>query len=558
MRLSQKTVVALITLMIVALSGLVYLQYRLLKNTVDLKEQTFRQNIFAALNYASEKLEEIDVRDRAFLTDSVGRFNVKLFTNDQVRNLRDSARTVSIVTTSQTGLSTTLEGERLTYSLDKPKRISVQVFDVLGRLDSTFVDELKPSGKHALVLPGQRMAGGTYFVRVKTDSAASMFRWDGNKQATGYVVGGQNARKEKILKRVMEAVTPEKIVPFSQRLTEAILDSVVSQGLHQNGIAILFKCAVVDLLEDSVLVGKTPLASLKAVRNSFSVPVFPSDFASGPAKLIATFPTYDAFLVSEYLPELASILAMVGAIIFCFGYTIRTILRQKEFAVRLTDFINTMTHEFKTPISTIALANEAMIRPEVVRSNTKLRRYNKVIGDENRRMRNQVEKILQMATLEEGEHEFNKVRLDLHEIIQKAVDNIEVQIEARKGNVKVVLNAQQSVVQGDAVHIENVIYNLLDNANKYSANKPNISVSTLNVGGSLVVVVADRGLGIAREHIDKVFDKYYRVPTGNLHDVKGFGLGLSYVKLILEAHGGLVAIKSEPGKGTMVELRFPQ
>jgi two-component system phosphate regulon sensor histidine kinase PhoR len=249
---------------------------------------------------------------------------------------------------------------------------------------------------------------------------------------------------------------------------------------------------------------------------------------------------------------------MVGAIIFCFGYTIRTILRQKEFAVRLTDFINTMTHEFKTPISTIALANEAMIRPEVVRSNTKLRRYNKVIGDENRRMRNQVEKILQMATLEEGEHEFNKVRLDLHEIIQNAVDNIEVQIEARKGNVKVVLNAQQSIVQGDAVHIENVIYNLLDNANKYSANKPNISVSTLNVGGSLVVVVADRGLGIAREHIDKVFDKYYRVPTGNLHDVKGFGLGLSYVKLILEAHGGRVAIKSEPGKGTMVELRFPQ
>jgi two-component system phosphate regulon sensor histidine kinase PhoR len=256
---------------------------------------------------------------------------------------------------------------------------------------------------------------------VKTDSAASTFRWDGNRQTTGYAVV-EDARKEKILKRVMEAVTPGKFAPLSQRFNGPTIDSVLSQGLQQNGIAIPFHSVVMDISEGSGPGGPASLISPNSPQEDFSVPLFPGDFTSRPARLKVTFPTYEAFLFSEFLPELISILALVGSIVFCFWYTVRTILRQKEFAGRLTDFINTMTHEFKTPISTIALANEAIIRPDVVRSNTKLRRYNKVIGDENRRMRNQVEKILQMATLEEGEHDFNMVRLDMHEIIRKAVD----------------------------------------------------------------------------------------------------------------------------------------
>jgi two-component system phosphate regulon sensor histidine kinase PhoR len=172
-------------------------------------------------------------------------------------------------------------------------------------------------------------------------------------------------------------------------------------------------------------------------------------------------------------------------------------------------------------------------------------------------MRNQVEKILQMATLEEGKHEFNFVPLDAHKLIQKAVSNVALQVSTREGTLSTLLGATHSTILGDSVHLQNVIHNLLDNAIKYSASRPNVRIETRNTNGQLIIVVGDRGIGIAREYLDKVFDKYFRVPTGNLHDVKGFGLGLSYVKLVVQAHGGNVSLVSTPGQGTTVSLNFP-
>jgi two-component system phosphate regulon sensor histidine kinase PhoR len=287
------------------------------------------------------------------------------------------------------------------------------------------------------------------------------------------------------------------------------------------------------------------------------VPVIPLEPVPANELLYLHFPGYRSWLMSALLPELGSSLVLLGVIIFCFVYTIRTILRQKEFSGRLVDFINNMTHEFKTPISTIALASEAMTQPDVSASRAKISRYTKVISDENRRMRNQVDKILQMATLEEGETEFDTTRVDIHEIINRAVANIELQVTARNGSIVKQLNADRAAIQADAVHVENVIHNVFDNALKYSDKEPAISVTTSNAGPWLIIAVTDHGIGISKDHIDKVFEKYYRVPTGNIHDVKGFGLGLSYVKLIVEAHKGSVGLRSNAGDGTTVELRFP-
>jgi two-component system phosphate regulon sensor histidine kinase PhoR len=233
------------------------------------------------------------------------------------------------------------------------------------------------------------------------------------------------------------------------------------------------------------------------------------------------------------------------------------LFRQQRTAGLMVDFINNMTHEFKTPISTVALASEAIGRPDVEVRKGKIRQYNRMIAEESTRMRGQVERILQMAQLEEGEVELKFADLDLHELLRNVADTFRLQVEAREGGIQLNLRAVQHVVRGDGARLLDVFRNLLDNANKYSPARPRITIATRNADDTVSCSVKDCGIGIAPEHQKRVFDKYYRIPTGNLHDVKGFGIGLSYVRLLVAAHGGEITLGSEPGKGTEVIVTFP-
>jgi two-component system phosphate regulon sensor histidine kinase PhoR len=221
------------------------------------------------------------------------------------------------------------------------------------------------------------------------------------------------------------------------------------------------------------------------------------------------------------------------------------------------DFINNMTHEFKTPISTIALASDAIAQPEINNNEEKLKKYNRIIQDENSRMKQQVDKILQMALLEEGDYELNLSTIDLHELINNAVGNLSVRVENLGGKLETNLSASNYRIKGDAVHLINIINNILDNAIKYSPEGAHIIVQTHNEGSKIILSFIDNGMGIDEDDLKRVFDKYFRVPTGNLHDIKGFGLGLSYVKLMVEGHSGEIKIKSKPGTGTTVDITLP-
>jgi two-component system phosphate regulon sensor histidine kinase PhoR len=203
------------------------------------------------------------------------------------------------------------------------------------------------------------------------------------------------------------------------------------------------------------------------------------------------------------------------------------------------------------------LASKAIARPDILPDSDRVLRYNEIIHDENSRMKQQVDKILQMAVLEDGDYELNLVPLDVHGVIQKAVENIALQVERKGGKIRCKLEAESHMLSADAVHLANIIYNLLDNANKYSPEEPHIEVTTRNADGLLKISIHDEGIGMKEEDASRAFEKYFRVPTGNQHDVKGFGLGLSYVKLMVEAHNGEVSISSSPGKGTTVDLSFP-
>jgi two-component system phosphate regulon sensor histidine kinase PhoR len=222
-----------------------------------------------------------------------------------------------------------------------------------------------------------------------------------------------------------------------------------------------------------------------------------------------------------------------------------------------TDFINNMTHEFKTPIATISLAADSIASPKIIHDENKINRFIGIIRQENKRMLQQVEKVLQMAMIDKKDFQLKLSDVDLHELIRQAVEHLSLQVQQREGHISTNLEAGQPVIQGDYTHLSNVFHNLIDNANKYSDKSPEILISTFNINGGIQIIVEDKGIGMTKEDQKHIFDKFYRVHTGNLHDVKGFGLGLSYVKAITSAHQGSIDVKSEPGKGSKFSIYLP-
>jgi two-component system, OmpR family, phosphate regulon sensor histidine kinase PhoR len=290
--------------------------------------------------------------------------------------------------------------------------------------------------------------------------------------------------------------------------------------------------------------------------SQYRTKLFPTEI-NDPGILYVFFPTKSSVIWAQLWLDLLLSLLFAMIILGSFAYTIKVILQQKKLSEMKNDFINNMTHEFKTPIATISLASDSITNPSVINNPDKIRRFADIIRQENKRMHGQVEKVLQMALVERGHIKLNFSDVNLHHVIEQAVSNMALQVERREGTVSAQLDAEKCIVEGDLNHISNVINNLLDNANKYSPENPDISVSTRNISNGIEVTVSDKGIGMSKEAKKRIFEKFYRVHTGNLHDVKGFGLGLAYVKAMVTAHKGSVDVKSELGKGSSFVLLFP-
>ncbi|MFM7728452.1 MAG: sensor histidine kinase, partial [Flavobacteriales bacterium] len=233
------------------------------------------------------------------------------------------------------------------------------------------------------------------------------------------------------------------------------------------------------------------------------------------------------------------------------------LLRQKKLADIKSDFINNMTHEFKTPIATISLAVDSLQNPKVNADPEKSSYFMQIIREENRRMNSQVERVLQMAQIDKGELKLKLQDVDLHRLIQHAIAQIRIQVDNRQGQIHTHLEATDPHLTGDPVHLSNLVFNLLDNANKYSLENPSITISTKSDDYGIFLSVSDKGIGMSKETQKRIFEPFYRVPTGNVHDIKGFGLGLSYVNAILTGHQGHIRVNSEPGKGSTFECFLP-
>ena len=254
---------------------------------------------------------------------------------------------------------------------------------------------------------------------------------------------------------------------------------------------------------------------------------------------------------------------MMGAILFtliicsAFFVTVRALLKQKKTSEIKNDFINNMTHEFKTPLATISLAIDAMRNEKVLQDREKMGYFSNIIKEENKRMNKQVETILQASLLERQEIQLNKVPMHVHQVIHGVLENFRLQLEDRNASTVLELNAIEDLIEADEVHFTNLVSNLVDNAVKYSKENLAIKITTTNTIRHIQIRIEDNGIGMNKETQKRIFEKFYRAHTGNVHNVKGFGLGLSYVKTMVDAHGGKIKVDSVPGKGTVFAIDMP-
>lgn len=355
--------------------------------------------------------------------------------------------------------------------------------------------------------------------------------------------------------------------PIRQRINLEHFDELLRTSLLEHGITISYDYAVysekqnqfvLTSLQNPVTAANPDIvkASMTSLINTnYKVRLFPSDIQL-PGYLLVHFPGKAGYMWRNVLPMVVGSILFSGIILFCFAYTIQVIFNQKKLSDIKNDFINNMTHEFKTPIATISLAADSINSPIISNKPEKVQRFAGIIQQENKRMLGQVEQVLQMAQMDKNKFKLQLRPIDVHEIIQNAATNISLQVERRDGAIHQDLRATNPIIHADETHLTNVIYNLLDNANKYSPEQPDITITTQNTRKGILISVKDKGLGMSRESRKHIFDKFYRVPTGNRHDIKGFGLGLSYVKTIMLAHKGDIQVKSDLGKGSTFTLYF--
>jgi len=343
-------------------------------------------------------------------------------------------------------------------------------------------------------------------------------------------------------------------VPIYNRVTNNEIRLNLDNELRARNIETKFEFGVFN--DD--LITKVKSQKFKGKKDyTYKVPLFVDNNGNSDYDLYVSFPEKKKYILATISKILLLSALFILIIIIAFGGSLYQLIKQKQISEIKTDFINNMTHEFKTPIATINLAIDAIKNPKVIVDNEKVLRYAEMIRQENKRMHAQVETVLRISKLEKNQLDLSKEVLDLHDIIEDAIVHVDLIITDKKGYINKHFNAKLSEILVSEFHFTNLITNILDNAIKYSDNPPEIDVSTENAGNNIILKIQDKGIGMTKNVQKKIFDKFYREQTGNIHNVKGHGLGLSYVKSIVEKHQGTVYVESEKGKGSTFIVKIP-
>ncbi|MDP4183900.1 MAG: HAMP domain-containing sensor histidine kinase [Bacteroidota bacterium] len=333
------------------------------------------------------------------------------------------------------------------------------------------------------------------------------------------------------------------------------IQKVLRRELNNRDISLPFDFAISDGGKVNYLSNKAD--SQNIVKSPFSVQLFPNDIIPKSTRLLVFFPNQKNFILRSINWLLLVSLFFSIVVFITFFLSIYFIVKQKKISEMKADFINNMTHEFKTPIATIGVAADSILNEKVIGTPHMIKYFTDMIRKENRRMNDHVEKILTMARLERHDFEFHFQKVSIHELIEKVIASYELHITNRGGSIVTEFNATQPEGTTDPVHFVNMISNLIDNANKYSPDSPSIRISTRNTPTGIIISVEDKGIGMSKAVQQKIFEKFYRETSGNIHNVKGFGLGLSYVKAVIDANHGSINVVSEPGQGSCFDIFIP-
>ena len=501
-------------LITVALVGLTVLQVLLLRFAWELKTQAFVNNVTTALTVTAANLENEEIFEGA-----VDRLVLEV---DEDASVFSTGRHIRIAAPDRSPV----------HDDDREIQWRTVVHADTLRLPDT---------------------PGVWQISDGADSEWFQFDTEFGEDAATVMIRGE---RTSLIRRIVGDLVEVESRPIRERLADAGLDSLLAENLGAVGVTATPAYGVLSVESDSLVYAAGAAAPAALAASPYRARLFPLDMAPPHFDLALHFPDRRAYLAGQIWPFWLASIVFMTLIVHSFVRTLRAHAAQRRYAEHLVDFVNNMTHEFKTPISTVSLASEALARPDIVERPDALRRYNRMIRDENRRMAAQVEKILQIARLESGDFRLNRAPLELDALVAESARAFALQVEQRGGALEVEADTG-AVLDADPVHLGAAISNLVDNAVKYAAGPPDVRVTTRRDADDLIVEVADRGPGVAEADRERVFEKYFRGHTGNRHDVKGFGLGLSYVRLVAEAHAGTARLDARPGGGAVATLRVP-
>lgn len=521
--MSKRIFVLLVVLMSLSLIGIISVQAYYINNSVANEKNRFESNVIKSISYAANTLEEEELNeyferwkklDLSKEPDSIAVSRLFVYQQDKDRN-ETVVYNQSIYEENYKLSSSILNADFEADSINFKRLIGESKFEIYSNSDLDRDIEQNPLKRiiNSGPLEQQQLA---------------------------------------LLKKEFKLILKRN--PIHKRVSEDQIKRLLSKKLKENNVNIDYEFAIYG----NDLATKVQSGNFEYDKKStFSWPIFYDNNNQTPFKLLVNFPEDSKFILSSIIGMMSLSIVFTLIIIIAYTSSLYQLIKQRKISEIKTDFINNMTHEFKTPIATINLAIDSIRNPKIIVDQEKVMRYLNMIKDENKRMHAQVENVLRISKLEKNELNISKDRVKLHDLIVEAIAHVELIIEDRQGYIKTFLKADKSSVLANETHFTSVIVNILDNAIKYSPDAPKIEVSTENVGNNIILKIKDHGSGMSKAAVKRVFEKFYREHTGNIHNVKGHGLGLAYVKRIVDDHQGYVSAESEKDNGSTFTIKLP-
>ncbi len=534
--MKKKIIVLLITAISLSLIGLIYIQVYWIKNAISVKEVQFNRGVSEAASNAIYKYNKIELANKLF--------NHRIKNNDysEFYSFLDSLNRAYYRQISTQPSIEVEEEKNISYFVNKNKS-SIDINKNKNKkatnniLDSSLINISIPKS-----ISNEKHISENKTIRFQESPPPfTVFR-----------------EKTKIINDLFDDIIHNSFsFNLPHEVRQPILDSILNLELSNQGIKTEYEIAIYNPILNTISSKYNQEKSRKILENGYIFSLYPNHIFNNPEYLLLYFPGQKRYVLSQLNLMLRISTLFILSIIFSFVFIIFTIIRQKKLSVMKNDFINNMTHELKTPISTISLACQALNDKDVQKTGKLYQSYVTMIDEENDRLESMTEKVLQTALIDKGQLKLKYSNINIHEIIENAIEKISLQLKSRNGIINKKLCAEKKHIEADKIHLTNVIFNLLDNAIKYSVKSPIISIETTNSNYGIYVKVRDNGVGISKAHQKKIFENLYRISKGNIHDVKGFGLGLSYVKKIIEKHKGKINIESELNKGSEFTIYIP-